>query len=178
MNVLTQLEELGPILGGVVANLTPDQLDNSTPAGMTVRGVLEHMIGGGTAFAAAFRGEAPTEPDLADPLANFGPTLQTLAASISAPGALDRTIAAPFGEVDGDTFARFVVLDGLVHAFDLARGSGQTIAPSDELVKAVDAFAHDALAPLRDGDTFAEPVTPAAGASPIERLANFTGRSF
>jgi hypothetical protein len=36
--------------------------------------------------------------------------------------------------------------------------------------------ARQALDPLRDGRTFADAVEPAAGASPIERLANFTGR--
>ena len=49
MDPLTQLEQLGPHLGGVVAGITPDQLDNPTPCDdFTVRGVLEHMIGGAT----------------------------------------------------------------------------------------------------------------------------------
>ncbi len=177
MDPLTQLSHLGPALGGVVGGITPDQLDRPTPcADYTVRGVLEHMIGGATMFAAAFRGEAAPEPDLRNPLQGFGPALENLGASISAPGALDRTVAAPFGEVPGETFARFVILDGLVHAWDMAVATGQPYDPPAELVAAADAFARGAVDPLRDGTTFADAVEPAPDASPIERLAAYTGR--
>ena len=177
MEPLTQLEQLASPLGAVVAAITPDQLDCQTPCDeFTVRGVLEHMIGGATAFAAAYRGEEPAEPDLRDPLESFGPVLGELVAAISAPRALDRTIQAPFGQVPGDVFARFVVLDGLVHGWDLATATGQAYDPPDELVAAVDAFAQEAIDPIRDGKTFADAVEPAAAASPIERLANYTGR--
>ena len=76
----------------------------------------------------------------------------------------------------GETFARFVVLDGLVHGWDMAMATGQPYEPSDALVADVEAFAQGALAPLRDGTTFAEPVEPPPSATPIERLAAFTGR--
>lgn len=177
MDPITQLDQLGPHLGAVVAGITPDQLDKSTPcAEFTVRGVLEHVIGGAIVFAAAYRGEAPPDPDLSEPLGSFGPALADLVSAITAPGALERTVRAPFGEVPGDTFARFVVLDGLIHGWDLATATGQTYKPSDELVAAADAFARQAIDPLRDGQIFAAAVEPAAGASPIEKLANYTGR--
>jgi uncharacterized protein (TIGR03086 family) len=92
------------------------------------------------------------------------------------PGALERTVAAPFGEVAGETFARFVVLDGLVHGWDLATATGQAYAPPDDLVAEVDVFARQAVEPLRDGETFGQPVAPPPAATPIERLAAFTGR--
>ena len=177
MDPISQLEQLGPHLGGVVANIRPDQLDEPTPCSdYDVRGVLEHMISGATAFAAAYRGEAPADPDLRDPLGSFGPVLGDLVAAITAPGALDQTVAAPFGEVPGETFARFVVLDGLVHGWDMATATGQAYEPPDELVAAADAFARQALDPLRDGDTFAAATEPPAGAPPIVRLAAYTGR--
>ncbi len=68
------------------------------------------------------------------------------------------------------------MLDGLVHGWDLATSTGQPYAPPDALVVEVDAFARRAVDPLRDGDTFAAAVEPAAAAAPIERLAAFTGR--
>ncbi len=177
MEPLAQFEQLGTVLGVVIGGLRPDQLDEPTPcAEFTVRGVLEHMIGGATMFAAAYRGGAPTEPNLADPIAGVQSALADLAESITAPGALDRTIAAPFGEIDGETFARFVVLDGLVHGWDLATATGQAYDPPSDLVAAVEAFARQALDPLRDGQTFKPAVQPAADATPIERLAAYTGR--
>jgi uncharacterized protein (TIGR03086 family) len=177
MDPLAQFAELGSSLMPVVAGIGPDQLDNPTPcADFTVRGVLEHMIGGGTMFAAAYGGDVDPDPDTSDPIAAIQAALGALGEAISAPGALDRTIQAPFGEVDGESFARFVVLDGLVHGWDMASATSQPYAPSDELVAAVDAFARQALDPLRDGQTFGAAVEPAAGASPIERLAAYTGR--
>jgi uncharacterized protein (TIGR03086 family) len=177
MDPLSQLDQLAPLLAAVVGSISADQLDRPTPcAEFTVQGVLEHMIGGATMFAAAYRGETPAEPDLGDVLAAFGPTLADLGAAISAPGALDRTVAAPFGEVPGETFARFVVLDGLVHGWDLATATAQAYDPPAELVAAVHEFAHHTLDPLRDGHTFAAAVEPAADASPIERLVAYTGR--
>jgi uncharacterized protein (TIGR03086 family) len=177
MEVLDQLDQLGPLLADVVGRIRVDQLDNSTPcAKFTVRGVLEHMVVGATTFAAAFRGVEPAEPDTTDVLAAFGPSLNGLAEALNSPGALDRTIDAPFGEVSGDTFARFIVLDGLVHGWDLTTATGQPYEPPDTLVDEAEAFARQVLEPLRDGDTFAAAVEPPPSAMPIERLAAFTGR--
>jgi len=177
MDPLTQLGQLGPVLGGVVAGITPDQLDRKTPcADYTVRGVLEHMIKGATAFAATFRGEAAGAPDVSDPLGGFHPALGDLGRAMAAPGALERTVATPFGDLPGETFARFVVLDGLVHGWDMATATGQPYEPSEALVAAVEAFARQNLDPLRDGQAFADAVEPAPDASPIERLTAYTGR--
>jgi uncharacterized protein (TIGR03086 family) len=134
------------------------------------------MITGATAFAAEFRGDEPTQPEVDDVLAGFGPALTSLAESMHGPGALDRTIDAPFGAVPGDTFARFVVLDGLVHGWDLATATGQPYDPPADLVAAAEEFARGAVDPLRDGDTFAAAVPAPPGAAPIEQLAAFTGR--
>lgn len=183
MGPLEQLDELGPLLGGVASGIAADRLESPTPcADFTVRGVLGHMITGATQFAAAFLGDAPPAvgPDVAegpDVVARAGAALGDLIGAIRSPGALDRTVASPFGALAGDAFARFVVLDGLVHGWDLAVATGQTYEPSDALVADVDAFARDAIAPaMRDGDTFAAAVDAPASATPIERLAAFTGR--
>ena len=177
MDVLDQLDLLGPLLASVVAGIGVDQLDNPTPcAKFAVRDVLEHMIGGASTFTGAFRGIEPDQPDMTDVLAGFGPTLNGLAEAMHSPGALDRSIQAPSGEVRGATFARFVVLDGLVHGWDLATATGQSYEPPAALVAEVEAFAHEAVEPLRDGDTFAAAVEPPPLATPIQRLVAFTGR--
>lgn len=182
MGPLEQLDLLEPLLGGVASGISPDDLGNPTPcANFDVRGVLGHMIGGATMFAAGFRGQAaPEMPALADGagvLPQAGAALGELMSAIRSPGALDRIVAAPFGEVPGEVFARFVVLDGIVHGWDLATATGQDYDPPAELVAAVEAFARQAIADeMRDGDTFAAATDPPAGASPIERLAAFTGR--
>ena len=177
MDPLAQFDQLGPVLGGVIAGIQPDQLDNQTPcAAFTVRGVLEHMTVGATMFAAAFRGDDPSEPNTTDVLVGIQTALDELADALHRPGSLDKTISAPFGDLDGATFARFVVLDGLVHGWDMSVATGQAYDPPAELVAEAEAFARQAVDPLRDGSTFADAVEPAAGATPIEKLAAYTGR--
>ena len=179
MDVLSQLDAMGPALGGVFENITEDDLDKPTPcAKYTVRGVLEHMIGGATMFAGAFRGVEAAPPDMSDPLAKFGPAIGGLMEAIHEPGALARAVSTPMGDMPGEVFARFIVLDGLVHGWDLAQATGQSYDPPAELVAEADGFARQAIPPeMRDGDTFADEVDPPASATPIERLVAFTGRA-
>ena len=180
MDPISQLDQVLPMLKDMVATLTPEELGAPTPCeSFAVQGVLEHMIGGGSMFAAAFRGEAPpAAPPSGDPLVLFPKVMDELGAAIKAPGALDQMIDAPFGTVPGEVFARFVALDGLVHGWDMATATGKPYQPSDELVAAVDAFARQALADeMRDGDTFKVATEVPSTASPIERLAAFTGRT-
>ncbi len=179
MDPRTQLDEILPLLNALVAPLDDAQLDTSTPcATFSVRGVLEHMVGGATMFAAAFRGEARPEPAVgADLVAAFPVAMAGLQQSLRSPGALDRTIASPFGDLPADAFARFVALDGLVHGWDIATATGQPYAPSAAVVAEVDRFARQTIsAAMRDGDTFAAPVEPPAGSSPLVQLVAFTGR--
>jgi uncharacterized protein (TIGR03086 family) len=177
MDVINQLDQLGPLLDDVVGRISADQLGNSTAcAEYDVRGVLEHMIGGATVFTAAYQGTEPGEPPLDDLLASFAPTIGGLFDAMRAPGGLDRTIQAPFGETTGAGFAQYVVLDGIVHGWDLATATGQSYDPPAELVAAAQACATAMLDPMRDGTTFADATEPPAGASPIEQLVAYTGR--
>jgi uncharacterized protein (TIGR03086 family) len=177
MDALTQFAQLGPALGGVIGTIGPDDLDAPTLATqLTVRGVLEHMIAGGTMFAAAYRGVAPTAPDLRDPIAGIQRTLGDLGAAVSAPGALERTIESPFGTMDGESFARYVVLDGLVHGWDLATALGREFDPPPAVVAAAMEFAERTIDAWRDGTTFAAAAPADPDASPLERLVAYTGR--
>jgi uncharacterized protein (TIGR03086 family) len=178
MDPIRQLDQIAPLLVGLVAGLDDEQLDAPTPcAGFNVRQVLEHMVGGATMFAAAFRGTAPPMGDLPDPVVAFPAAMDELGAALRSPGALDRMIAAPFGEVPGEVFARFVALDGLVHGWDIATATGQPYEPPVDVVAAVDAFARQAITDgMRDGETFAAEVEPPSDVSPLLRVVAFTGR--
>jgi uncharacterized protein (TIGR03086 family) len=175
-----QLDEILPMLRAIVDGISDDDLDQPTPCrDFTVAGVLEHMIGGATAFAPAFRGDAaaPADAPTGTPQERFDAAMAELANAVHTPGAQERTIAAPFGDVPGSMFARYVAFDGLVHGWDLATATGQPYAPRRTLVAAVDGFARGLLGPeLRDGDTFAQEADAPEGASPLERLVAFSGR--
>lgn len=180
MDPITQLDEIVPLLNGLVAGIDDTQLSAPTPcAEFDVRGILAHMVGGATMFAAAFRGTPPPSGPMPDDLvAAFPRAMGELQDAMRSPGALERTIAAPFGEVPGEVFGRFVALDGLVHGWDIATATGQAYEPPAEVVAEVDAYAQQAIGDeLRDGQTFAIAASAPAGASPLERLVAFTGRT-
>ena len=179
MDPRTQLDDILPRLNELVVSLSDAQLDAPTACSkFAVRDVLEHMIGGATMFAGAFRGVAPLDRSgETDLVATFPVAMADLQDAVHSPGALERTISAPFGEVPGEAFARFVALDGLVHGWDIATATGQPYEPPAALVADVDAFTRQAISDdMRDGDTFAAPVEPPAGASPLIQLVAFTGR--
>jgi uncharacterized protein (TIGR03086 family) len=184
MDPTEQLSVILPTLCDLVDGIRPDQLDDPTPCSeFTVHDILGHMVGLGGAFAYWFRGQDPPPPA---PLARdgrvlsevFRSTMDGLLESVRSPGALDRTIVAPVGEMQGGVFARLVAFDGLVHGWDLAVATGQTYELPHEVVAAVDEFSQMALTTeMRDGDTFKDATAPPPEASPIERIAAFSGRS-
>ena len=179
MDPRSQLRHILPLVTDLVDGLDAQQLAAPTPCDQfAVRDVLTHMIGGARQFAAAFRGDdAPSGPLPDDVVAAFPDAMDELEAAIGSPGALERTIAAPFGDVTGDTFARFVAMDGLVHGWDIATATGQRYEPAPDVVAAVDGFTRQALTDdLRDGTTFAGAVDAPEGASDLVRLVAFTGR--
>lgn len=180
MDVPEQLDLLTPALAGAIDGIGPEDLDRPTPcAEFTVAGILEHMRGGATVFAAAFRGQAAEggAPPGGDPVAATRDALVDLIAAIRAPGALDRAVDTPLGRGPAEAFARFVVLDGLVHGWDLSVATGRPYDPPAALVEEVEGFARAAITDdMRAAGAFAAPAEPGPGAGALERLVAFTGR--
>ena len=180
MDGVQQLDEIIPLIEAVVDRITPDQLDNSTAcANFTVTGVLEHMIGGATHFSPAFRGGAAgSAPALEGELTDrWRRAMAELLGALHSPGAQERTVNAPFGEVPVSMFARYTAFDGLVHGWDLSRATGLPYEPPDGLIAEVDAGARQIVQPeMRDGDTFGVEVDAPPEASQLERIVAFSGR--
>lgn len=184
MDPRKQLALILPAVTRMVDGIEPQQLNNATPcAKFNVQDVLNHMIVLGSTFAYSFRGEEPPEITAPDteghvPAAEFRKTMDDLLDAVNSPGAMERTIDAPVGEMPGETFARLVAFDGLVHGWDLSRATGSDYRLPTAAIAAVDEFAHAALTPaMRDGETFKDATTPPADAGPIERIAAFSGRT-
>jgi uncharacterized protein (TIGR03086 family) len=184
MEPVEQLEHIVPVLTALVDRIDPAQLNDPTPCDhFTVHDVLDHMMVGGGTFASMFRGEEPAEitaPPVYGrvPSAEFATAMNGLLAAMQTPGAMDRTLSTPIGEMPGSDFARFVAFDGTVHAWDLATAAGLTFELPDEVVDAVDGFARGALSDaMRDGDTFKNATDAPESATKLERLVAFSGRS-
>ncbi len=180
-----QLAVIIPMLKQVGSGIQPEQYDDPTPCvAFNVRDVLSHMTNLASAYAPAFRGDAPptdsgtATSDDSDCGPRFQVAMEALLDAVQSPGALERTIDSPFGPMPGATFARLVAFDGLIHGWDLATSTQQSWNPPDEVVAEVDAFARQAIAPeMRDGDTFAAEKHAPSDATPLLHLVAFSGRS-
>ena len=192
MDVVSQLDIVVTEFQRVSANIAPDHLDNQTPcAAWKVRDVYRHLSAG-RMYGSLIQGEEPSQEEVEQYYEQASDTdipddelATTTAAGLSgfvelfrSPDALERTIPVHLGDMTGETFARLSCLDILVHSWDLATATGQVVEVPDEVVDAIHEWAKGIFQPeWRHEFTFA-PETPApAGASAIERLAAFTGRT-
>jgi uncharacterized protein (TIGR03086 family) len=182
-------EELNYVLDSMeklIANTRDDQMANPTPcAEWTVRDLINHFVGGGHMFATLYGGHPVavvhgTVPDMlgTDPAAAARAARADFDAALAEPGAMDRIVDLPIGSVPAPVGLNLATFDVLVHCWDLATATGQTFDPPADVVAVADGFARQGLpAEARDGDTFKAEVRPPVGASPLARLAAFTGRA-
>lgn len=184
MDPIKQLDAILPALNDLVDRIDAGQLENATPCdGFSVHDVLDHIIVVGTSFAYLFKGETP--PDMTAPAAygrvpaaELRAAMDDLLAAVQSDGAMARTLDTPLGQMDGETFARAVAVDGLIHGWDLAVATGQPYRPDPAVVAAVHEFARAALTDdVRSTGLFGAATEPPADASPIEELAALSGRT-
>lgn len=183
MDALAQFDAIVPVFQSLARRTEASHLDTPTPCEeWKVRDLLDHLIGGAGMFAPLIRGEAPPSeapvvPDDAMPEAAAA-AVADVDDAFRSPGALERIVATPFGDMPGDTFARLLAFDVLMHSWDLATATGQTVEISEAVVGEVDAFARAAIQPeMRGPGTFGPELVAAEGASGLERLVAFSGRS-
>jgi uncharacterized protein (TIGR03086 family) len=177
--VLDSMEKL-------IGSTRADQLSNPTPCDKwIVRDLINHFVGGGHMFAMAYRGEAMPDmhgeiPDMVgpDPAASARAARADFDSALAQPGALDRTVHLPIGSIPAPVGLQIATFDVLVHCWDLATATGQQFDPPTDLVATAQVYAQQLLPPeARDGDTFKAEVVPPATASPLARLAAYTGRA-
>ena len=91
---------------------------------------------------------------------------------------LEGTVPGPGGSEMPAAFAASILpIEILLHGWDIAQSSGQTLRVSDELVAYVRTLAEAVVPGGRARGSFADEVTPAPGASPLDQLAAFAGRT-
>ena len=184
MGPIEQLTAIAPALNDLVDTIDADQLAAPTPCSeFTVHDVLDHMIVGGGTFAHHFRGTTPPEVSAPAvygrvPAAEFRQTMDDLLAAVQSDGAMERILDTPLGQMDGETFARVVALDGLVHCWDLAVATGRQLRVDPAVVDEVQAFARAAVTDeVRATGMFAPATEPPPDAAPVEALAALSGRT-
>lgn len=185
------LDALATSLDGVTELLSgfgPDEWALPTPcSGWDVRALAGHLVGGNLLVAGALRGDPMPAPDQgrrppedvlgADAVAAFRDSAAAVLAGFGAPGALERTVRLPAGELPGMAAVHLRVVENLVHGWDLATAAGRTAPFPDALAAAELEFSRDLLGRLPAGrQPFAPPQPVDDGAPALDRLAALLGR--
>ena len=181
------LERAFATTAGVLAQVTVDQMDLETPcASWKVRDLVNHIVASSYFFAAvAEHGEMPVRgerPDFTagDFSAAFGSGSAQAVTAFAAPGAMDRTMVLPFGEIAGSVCVLAAATDTFAHGWDLARATGQPSDLDPDLAGQLLAFARTLVTDdLRGSDRTAPfgPVVLVADTAPTaDQLAAFLGR--
>ncbi|WP_231925032.1 TIGR03086 family metal-binding protein [Micromonospora purpureochromogenes] len=163
------------VLQTVLRQLTPEDRPKQTScADFTCHDLAEHLFGSMVAFG-SMAGVEVVNPETGS-LENRVATMAAQAIEGWRARGLDGTVPFPGG---GEMPARFAAsimpVEFLLHAWDMAQGSGRPLVVSDEVVAYVHKLAEQ-LVPGGRGSSFADEVTPSTDADPMERLAAFAGR--
>jgi uncharacterized protein (TIGR03086 family) len=172
----------------VIAGIGADQWSGATPCTeWTVADVTDHVIAGNRLFASALRAgrTSPSPPaekdgggDGADRLAAYRRSIDELHEAFAAPGALDRIVSVPFGQVPGAVALHLRVIELVVHGWDVARATDQRIEAPDEVVRGELEFSRRALSQVPpDRSPFGPPQPVAEGASALDELTSLLGRT-
>jgi uncharacterized protein (TIGR03086 family) len=183
MDPKTQATTAVALLTPLVDGTRADQLGNPTPcADWNVRGLLEHVIGGGHMFAAGLRGDTldgdgPADLVGDDHRASFKAAIDGFSAALAATDDLDRMVALPFGTLPAVAALQLAAGDLLVHSWDLATATGQPFDPPTDFVEASYGFFQVAVNDdLRAAGLFGPAIDVAEDASPLVKLLGHAGR--
>jgi uncharacterized protein (TIGR03086 family) len=172
---LVAAEAVLAVVQPVLRSLTKADRVKPTPcADFTAHDLVEHLLGSLVQLA-AMAGASLTIPEQG----SAEDKVSVLAGqTIEAWRGVDLTGTLPFG--DGDAPAAFVAslvpVELLLHGWDLAESTGQTLHVSDEVVGYVREIGEGLIKGGR-GRSFGDEVTPAPDASPIDAFAAYAGRT-
>ena len=182
-NPVDQLREANQVFLEVLRNVTPEQMSLPTPDDeWDVRELINHVVLGNIWSAENIRtGNAPRPSgDVIgdrEPLEAYSASVDAMMASFEEPGALGRMVTMPFGEMPAAGLAGFRFLDLIVHAWDLAKATGQTTDLAPQLCEAALAMSHQRMTDMDRTDLpFKEEIPVPADAPAADRLAGFLGR--
>jgi len=172
---------------GVLANVSADQMQNSTPCdSWDVAGVINHVVGAQHFFVAGMTGQPPTGGDTnwaeGDFVAAFDEAAAAAVACFEEDGALQKTVKMPFGEMPGAAVMGLAMTDTFTHGWDIAKATGQSTDIAPELAAGILAQARQMVQPgfraEADGaGPFLAEQQSADGACNADQLAAFLGRT-
>jgi uncharacterized protein (TIGR03086 family) len=189
MDEVATMRRVIEVTGRVVDDIEPAQLDDPSPClGWTVRDVLNHIVAGAEMFALCVRdgsvpdeklGEIMTTDRLGDDYkASFHHAADEANEVFAIPGAMNRIVKLPFGEMPAGMALDIAIFDVTTHAWDLAKATGQSTDLDPEVADVAYQVAQTMLNDdLRNAGMFGPEVVAPDDAPTADRLAALTGRS-
>jgi uncharacterized protein (TIGR03086 family) len=168
----------------VLSEVKRDQLGLPTPCrSWTLGQLVNHMIAAPRyGLSALTTGEArPDEQDYAagDYLAAYDTTMKDAIAAFDSPGATEKNVKLPFGEVSGAFLMTMITTDQFTHGWDLAKATGQSTDLDPGL--AAQLLSEAAIPDQFRGEDGVAPFGPAQeapqGATEADKLAAHLGRT-
>ncbi|MFD9077995.1 TIGR03086 family metal-binding protein [Streptomyces erythrochromogenes] len=157
--------------------------DPTPCTGWTVRQVLNHARLDQQALVMQITGVAPASDPFEPEDATAGDPVGELAAVLEATAAAwesrrgDESVPTPMGPMPADVGTAAAALDAGIHAWDIARATGQDLPLAEELAEGLEDIAARIVDFVRDSfGKYAPPLVVPEGASRAEKLLAFTGR--
>lgn len=178
-----QLRAAHEVFLEVLAKVRPEQMSLPTPnEDWDVRALINHVVLGNVWAAENVKtGNAPRPSGDAigegEAMEAYTSSADAMLASFEEPGALTRMVAMPFGEMPVAGLAGFRFVDLIVHAWDLAKATGQDTNLDPDLFEAALAMSRQRMTGMdRANMPFKEEVIVPVDAPAADRLAGFLGR--
>jgi len=162
-----------------------DQWLYATPCTQwTVRDIANHIIGENLWAAELFNGIRVAEVgnrlegDLTgkDPAAAYRASVRLATAACIIPGAMDATCHLSFGDYSGSRYAAQLLLDTLVHGWDIAKATDQDTRLDPVLVDVCLPLAAELTNQFRSAGVFGESLPVSTDADVQTRLLAMMGR--
>jgi uncharacterized protein (TIGR03086 family) len=180
------MERAFAIATSVLRAVRPDQWTAPSPCeGWTVRDVVNHMVGGAKMVSVCLSGRGAGVNFYVDHLRDLDPVETYVAESAAAvavyradPSLIDTTMPMPWGEATGSAVAAMFMGDHFVHAWDVAKATGQSTDLDPVMAEVVRRFALEYVdvGQRRGPEMFDEERAAPTRASAADRLAAYLGR--
>jgi len=161
----------------VLRTMRPEDGVTRTPCPkFTVDDLVDHLVGSITVLGSA-AGTTIDAPASGPAEARVAAAAQRALEAWRRRG-LEGTVTLPPGEMPAQIAVDILCVEFLVHAWDFAQASGQTVVVNDTLSSYVLDRAREIISPqARDGENFAAEIQTGPDAGNLERLIAFTGRA-
>jgi uncharacterized protein (TIGR03086 family) len=173
----------------VVDGIEPSQLSAPTPCSeWDVRALVNHITGGATMFAVCVEEGSIADERLMELIAGdnlgddfkgaFDAAAAHAVAAFEAPGAADKMVKLPFGEMPAGVAMNLAIFDVTVHALDLATATGQSTDLDPEVLATALAIGQLGISPDMRGTGLFDAEVAVPDSAPLpDRILAFAGRA-